>query len=147
MAAGLTVHPENVGALRARLNELARRTLRPAQLQPVLRLDAAVSLDALTEAGLAEIERLQPFGQENPPVQLLMAGLTHRRPPQKLGQQALHAKFWVSQGGRTFEAVWWGGGNKPWPEGRFDLAVTPQVRVYRGEPRIQLRVLDWRPAE
>ncbi len=147
LAAGLTVHPENVGALRARLNELARRTLRPAQLQPVLRLDAAVSLDALTEAGLAEIERLQPFGQENPPVQLLVAGLTHRRPPQKLGREALHAKFWVGQGGRTFEAVWWGGGNKPWPEGRFDLAVTPQVRVYRGEPHIQLRVLDWRPAE
>jgi single-stranded-DNA-specific exonuclease len=147
MAAGLTVHPQLVGPLRARLNQLARATLQPHQLQPVLRLDAAVSLDALTESGLAEIERLQPFGQDNPPVQLLVAGLTHRRPPQKLGRDEQHAKFWVTQGGRTFEAVWWGGGNKPWPEGRFDLAVLPQWREYRGQRRLQLRVLDWRPAQ
>jgi single-stranded-DNA-specific exonuclease len=112
----------------------------------VLRLDAAVSLDALTESGLDELERLQPFGQDNPPVQLLVAGLTHRRPPQKLGRDEQHAKFWVTQGGRTYEAVWWGGGSKPWPDGRFDLAVLPQWREYRGRRRLQLRVLDWRPA-
>ncbi len=146
MAAGLTVRPELVGPLRARLNHLARATLRPHQLQPVLRLDATVSLDARTEAALAEMERLQPFGQDNPPVQLLVAGLTHRRPPRKMGRDEQHAKFWVTQGGRAYEAVWWGGGNKPWPEDRFDLAVTPQWREYRGQRRLQLRVLDWRPA-
>lgn len=146
MAAGLTVRPELVGPLRARLNHLARATLRPHQLQPVLRLDAAVSLDAGTESALEEMERLQPFGQDNPPVQLLVGGLTHRRPPRKMGRDEQHAKFWVTQGGRAYEAVWWGGGNKPWPEDRFDLAVMPQWREYRGQRRLQFRVLDWRPA-
>lgn len=146
LAAGLTVRPDQVNALRQRLNHLARQTLKPEQLQPVLRLDAVVSLEALTEAGLDEIERLQPFGQENPPVQLLVAGVTHRRAPQKLGREEQHAKFWVSQGRRMIEAVWWGGGGKPWPDGRFDLAVVPQVRAYRGQRRLQLRVLDWRPS-
>jgi single-stranded-DNA-specific exonuclease len=145
MAAGLTVRPDHVNALRQRLNQLARQTLKPGQLQPLLRLDAAVSLEALTEASLDEIERLQPFGQENPPVQLLVAGVTHRHAPQKLGREEQHAKFWVSQGGRMVEAVWWGGGGKPWPDGRFDLAVVPQVREFRGQRRLQLRVLDWRP--
>ncbi len=146
MAAGLTVRPERVPALRARLNQLARATLRPEQLQPRLRLDAEVPLKALTAARLRELEHLQPHGPDNPPVQLLVRGVTHRYPPRKLGRDEQHAKFWVCQGDRCIEAVWWGGGPKPWPEGRFDLAVAPHLRDYRGVRRVQLRVLDWRPA-
>lgn len=147
MAAGLTLHPQQLPALRARLNELARRSLQPHQLQPVLRLDAAVALADLTPDGVEEIERLQPFGPDNPPVQVLVSGLTHRYPPQRIGHDAQHAKFWVTQGGPACEALWWGAGDKPWPEGRFDLAVTLQVREYLGRRRVQLRVLDWRPGE
>jgi len=29
----------------------------------------------------------------------------------------------------------------------FDLACTPQVNSYDGRRTVQLRVLDWRPAE
>ena len=146
MAAGLTLRPDRVNALRARLNQLARQALTPDLLQPALRLDAAVPLAALTEERLEEIERLQPFGQGNPAVQLLVEGLAHGREPQKLGRESQHAKFWVRQDGLEFEAVWWGAGGKAWPEGRFDLAVVPQVNEFRGRRRVQLRVLDWRPA-
>ena len=48
MAAGVTIAPMNVGAFRDRLNAIARRTLRPEQLQPVLKLDAEVTLRDLT---------------------------------------------------------------------------------------------------
>ncbi len=147
MAAGLTIHPQQLPALRVRLNELARQCLQPHQLQPVLRLDAAVALAELTADCVGEIERLQPFGPDNPPVQLLVRGVTHRHPPQRIGRDARHAKFWVTQGGPACEALWWGAADKPWPEGRFDLAVVPQVREYLGRQRVQLRVLDWRPAE
>src|SRR5216117_3058884 len=44
MAAGLSIHPKNLDALRSRLNELARRTLSREQLQPLLLLDAEVIL-------------------------------------------------------------------------------------------------------
>lgn len=146
MAAGLTVRPENVPALRTRLNELARRTLRPEQLCPALDLDATVNLDQLDVAGLEELDRLQPSGQGNPPVQVVVPRLRHRRPPQKLGREKQHAKFWLSQGGASIEAVWWGGGGKPWPDGVFDLAAIPQINEFNGSRRPQLRVLDWRPA-
>ena len=147
MAAGLTVRPENVPALRTRLNELARRTLRPEQLCPALELDAAVGLDQLTVAGIGELEQLQPSGQGNPPVQVVVPGLRHRRPPQKVGRERQHAKFWLTQGGTTIEALWWGGGGKVWPDGLFDLAGVPQINEFDGSRRAQLRVLDWRPAE
>jgi len=146
MAAGLTVRPENVPALRARLNELARRTLRPDQLRPALDLDAVVSLEQLTVAGIEELEQLQPSGQGNPPIQVVVPGVRHRRPPQKVGRDRQHAKFWVTQGGVTIEALWWGGGGKVWPDGPFDLAGVPQINEFDGARRPQLRVLDWRPA-
>lgn len=146
MAAGLTVRPEAVDALRMRLNRLARHALTAEQLRPALRLDAAVPLAELTDHRLAEIERLQPFGQGNPAVQVLVSGVSHAREPQKLGREGQHAKFWVRQNGLELEAVWWGASDKPWPAGRFDLAVVPQINTYRGRSRVQLRVLDWRPA-
>jgi single-stranded-DNA-specific exonuclease len=147
MAAGLTVRPENVPALRTRLNELARRALRPEQLRPALSLDATVVLDQLSVAHITELDRLQPSGQGNPPVQVVVRGLRHRRPPQRVGREKQHAKFWVTHGGVGVEAVWWGGGNQPWPDNPFDLAAIPQVNEFDGHRRPQLRVLDWRPCD
>ncbi len=48
MAAGLSIHSANLDAFRQRLNELARRALKPEDLQPPLRLDAEVGLDEMT---------------------------------------------------------------------------------------------------
>ena len=69
MAAGLSVAPEKIDLLRARLNEMARRALKPEDLQPPLRLDAEVGLDEITLDSLAELEQLKPNGQGNPGVQ------------------------------------------------------------------------------
>src|SRR5205085_114884 len=49
MAAGVTVKPEKIDELRARLNGLARRMLEPAQLQPLLRIDAELTVAELTQ--------------------------------------------------------------------------------------------------
>ena len=48
MAAGLSVLPEKIDALRGRLNEVARRTLPLEELKPGLRLDAEVGLEEIT---------------------------------------------------------------------------------------------------
>jgi single-stranded DNA-specific DHH superfamily exonuclease len=42
MAAGLSIAPDKIDLFRQRLNEIARRTLKPEDLQPPLRLDAEV---------------------------------------------------------------------------------------------------------
>lgn len=145
MAAGLSVPPGNLDALRRRLNELARKMLRPEQLQPPLRLDAVVALSTLTEDQLGELEQLRPTGQANPPVQLIVAGLRHDRPPQRVGKERQHAKFWVTDGRVTREAIWYAAGDRPIPEGMFDLACVPHIHEYNGRRNVQLKVLDWRP--
>lgn len=146
MAAGLTINPKNLDAFRTRLNDLARRTLKREQLQPVLRLDAEVDLSELSFERVQELEKLKPLGQKNPAVNLCARNLTHQRTPQRMGKQNQHAKFWVGSGGKTFEAVWWNCGEVPLSKVSFDLAFTPQINEFNGNSSVQLKVLDWRPA-
>jgi single-stranded-DNA-specific exonuclease len=146
MAAGLSLQPDKMDALRQRLNELARRALKPEDLQPPLRLDAEAGLDEMTLESLGELARLKPTGQGNPPVQFCARGVNHQRPLQRIGADKQHVKMWVTDGAVTHEAVWWNGGDKSLPVGKFNLAFAPQVNEFNGRRTVQLKVLDWRAA-
>jgi single-stranded-DNA-specific exonuclease len=147
MAAGLSLQPDKMDALRHRLNELARRALKPEDLQPPLYLDAEAGLDKMTLEMLGELEGLKPTGQGNPPVQFCARNLTHQRPLQHMGKEKQHVKLWVTDGAVTHEAVWWNGGDKSLPVGKFDLAFAPQVNEFNGRRTVQLKVLDWRQTD
>jgi single-stranded-DNA-specific exonuclease len=144
MAAGVTIQPERLEELRVRLNGLARRALTPEQLQPRLRLDAEVSLGDLTVERLAELERLEPMGQGNPTVQLVVRGLRQQRPPLRMGKEQQHVKLFVTDGRTTLDAVLWNVGKAELPTGTFDLAAVPQINEYNGKRSVQLKMLDWR---
>ena len=144
MAAGLSLDAKNVDSFRIRLNQIARERLKPQDLQPPLRLDAQVGFNEMNYESLAELARLKPNGQGNPPVQFYAADVTHQRPLQRMGTEKQHVKMWVTDGLATHEAVWWGAGNESLPVGRFDLAFTPQLNQHNGRTMVQLKVLDWR---
>ena len=144
MAAGITIHPGKLDALRQRLNELARRTLKPEDLQPPVRLDAEVGLDEITLPALAELDQLRPTGMGNPNVQFFARNLTHQRPLQRIGGDKQHVKLWVTDGNAGHEAVWWNAGKESLPVGKFDLAFAPQVNDYNSRRTVQLKVLDSR---
>ena len=144
MAAGLTIAPEKLNLLRERLNELAKRALKPEDLQPPLRLDAEVQLADLNLDSLAELEKLKPTGQGNPALQFCARNLTQKKPPLRMGAKKQHAKLWVTDGVVTHEAVWWNAGEGSLPAGNFDLAFAPGVNEYNGRTTVQLKVLDWR---
>ena len=147
MAAGLTIQPERLDELRVRLNALARRTLKPEQLQPPLRLDAEVTLGDLTPERLTELERLEPMGQGNPAVQLVVRDVRQQRPPLRMGKEQQHVKLFVTDGRNTLEAVLWNAGKGDLPSGTFDLAAVPQINEYNGKRSVQLKMLDWREAK
>ena len=144
MAAGLSIKPDKVDALRARLNEIAKRKLKPEDLQPPLRLDAEISLTDLNLDSLAELEKLKPTGMGNPAMQFYARNLTHQKPPLRMGANKQHVKLWVTDGTATHEAVWWNAGNGSLPGGKFDLAFAPGVNEFNGRTTVQLKVLDWR---
>lgn len=146
MAAGITLHPDQCEPFRERLNAIARRSLKPGQLQPALRLDAEITPAELTLDRLRELEKLQHTGMGNPAVQLVMRNVWHQRPPQCFGPDKRHVRLWVTDGRAMHTALWWGAAAEPLPTGRFDLAFSPQLNDYQGSVTIQLKVLDWQPA-
>ena len=147
MAAGLSILPDKIDLLREKLNDLARRTLKPDDLRPSLRLDAEVGLDEITYGMLGELEKLKPHGQGNPAPQFCARNVSHAKPLQRIGAEKQHVKMRVTDGAATLEAVWWNSGDKSLPVGKFDLAFVPQINEFKGSHSVQLRVLDWQAAE
>ncbi len=145
MAAGVSVELGKLDLFRTRLNEIARRSLRPDALQPELCLDGRVALEEMTLDSLHQLNDLKPVGQGNAPVAFYASKVAHRRPLQRMGADKQHVKMWVTDGVTTREAVWWGAGGKELPVAGFDLAFIPQVNDYNGVRNVQLQVLDWRP--
>ena len=146
MAAGLTIAPDKIDLFRQRLNDLARRSLKPEDFQPPLRLDAEVQLDEISLNTLAELDKLKPTGQGNPALQFCARNLAHKKPVQRMGAKKQHVKMWVSDGVVTHEAVWWNAGDGSLPAGKFDLAFAPSLNEFNGRTTVQLKVLDWREA-
>jgi single-stranded-DNA-specific exonuclease len=146
MAVGITIRPAQIDSLRMRLNDLARRSLKPEQFKPALALDAEVQARQITLTLVRELERLEATGMGNPPVQFWLRKVSHARPLLRMGVDKKHAKLWVTDGTHTLEAILWGVGDGPLPVGCFDLAFTPQINEFNGSATVQLRVRDWRPA-
>jgi single-stranded-DNA-specific exonuclease len=147
MAAGVTLHPAKLPAFRERFNQVARRELNSRAPQPSLRIDAEAGLEEMTLSFLKHLDLLKPFGQGNPQVHFCARRLRHQRPLQRIGNAKQHVKMWVTDGALAHEAVWWGAGGESLPAGVFDLAFAPQVNTYNGRAIVQLKVLDWRPAD
>ncbi len=148
MAAGVTIQPNRLAALRERLNGAARTALSPELLRPELRLDASIPLAELTIERLTELMRLQPFGQGNPALQFLIPRVSLATPAQKLGRQQQHWKFRLTDGQAYVDALWWGAAEaaeRP-PSGTFDVAAVPQLEEFNGRTLVRLKFLDWRPA-
>ncbi len=146
MAAGLSIVPDKIDALRERLNHLARTTIKADDFQPPLRLDAEAGLSEFSLEQMRELDSLAPTGQGNPAVQLYVRNVKQSRPAIRMGGEKQHAKMWVTDGAATLETVWWNAGKASLPDGPFDLAFAPQINDFNGKRTIQLKLLDWRPA-
>jgi single-stranded-DNA-specific exonuclease len=145
MAAGLTIASGRFADLRTRFNNLVRSTISADALSPVLRLDAEVALADLTFDALKLLEKIDPIGQGNPPIQFAARRLQLRGEPKRFGSAQQHLRFSVSDGQTSHQALWWNCGEPELPE-RFDLAFAPELSEYNGTFGIQLKVLDLRPA-
>ena len=146
MAAGLSLHPAKVSLLRERLNAQAHALLQPEQLRPALRLDAEAALPELALDRLEELQRLDPTGEGNPVAKVVVRGLSHRWPPQRMGKESQHLKMRLTNGRETVEAVWWNCPPAAAPKDQFDLACIPTINCYNGARAVQLKVLDCQPA-
>lgn len=92
MAAGFTVKAEKIADLEA---FLSARVLQPEHLYAasrVLHIDAVLSIGGVNEQLVRQLERMGPFGQGNPPVRVIIEGVTNISPQLVAGQ---HVKTWL----------------------------------------------------
>lgn len=144
MAAGVTMEPSRLPALREELNAIVSREVARELLIPALRLDGETRLCDLNVPMLEQLERLGPFGMGNPPVQLFTRRLRVIGSVMRMGRDEQHLKFRVQDETGVHEVVWWNGAEAEFPAASFDMAYAPSVSEYRGRRTIQLKLLDWR---
>ena len=147
MAAGVSVKPGRLDAFRERINEIAKKTITPDMFQPPLKLDAETDLSELTLVHVEEMRQLEPLGQGNPEIQLLVAGLTLSSPVYRMGRDKQHAKFWVTDERGACEVVAWNLKPADEPKDTFDIAIAPQINDFNDRRTVQLKLIDWRPAK
>jgi single-stranded-DNA-specific exonuclease len=144
MAAGLEIGREQVAAFSERFNEVAAAALSGADLRPVQKVDAWMELGEADERMMEALEQMRPFGFGNSTPVWAAGGLRLVGPPRVVGQG--HLKLMLASGGVQREAIGWGLGARPIPDGPLDVAFQLRRESYQGRERLVLNVQDFRPS-
>ncbi|ADU63314.1 MAG: single-stranded-DNA-specific exonuclease RecJ [Pseudodesulfovibrio sp.] len=146
-AAGLSLVPENLAALREQFNAFVISQLGPEPLTPTLKLDRQLPFAEITNTLLNELELLQPFGLGNPEPVFASAPVTVAE-YRLFGRENEHVKLVLADaqtGARLPGKAWRMGREFPRnTQGQaMRFAFTPKIDRFRGIPSIDLRIRDW----
>lgn len=147
-AVGFKVANTNIDALRKRLVTWAGEHFQGEPPAPRLRLDAEVPLLALNHQLMAELNKLEPYGEGNPNPHFLATELKLTDTPRRIGEDR-HLSFRVSQGNTSIRAVGWSMGGRldelVSGGGECSVAFTPKINEFRGQRTVEMEVIDFRP--
>lgn len=144
MAAGLALPVEHIPRFRQELSRTLRQRYGQRPSRPPLHIDGELPLRDLSPTLVADLERLAPFGEGNPPLTLLSRQL-HLENVRPVGREGEHLLLSVRDDGEVQRVIWWRGADAELPEGPFDLAYTVRTSTYRGEVGLQIEWLDYLP--
>jgi single-stranded-DNA-specific exonuclease len=150
MAVGAKIRPKDIDAFRKRFQEYAAKHFPTAgPPAPRLRLDAEVPLSALTPGLLRDLDKLEPYGADNPRPRFLAGGLEIVGDPRRIGKDERHLNFRVRQNGTSMRVVAWGMGDRldelMSGDRKCCVAFTPRVNEWQGHRTIELEVVDFQP--
>jgi single-stranded-DNA-specific exonuclease len=148
-AAGLSIKAERTSALAERFEAVVRSRLSAEDLIPETEIDAEMDLSLLDAQTMAEVRRLEPYGQGNPEpvfvsreIEVISLRVVGGNP--LLGKPG-HLKLVLRspRGGRPVDAIGFGMGHLPVAQrSKIDLLYTPEINVWNGAASLQLRVRD-----
>ncbi|GAB6038344.1 single-stranded-DNA-specific exonuclease RecJ [Fundidesulfovibrio butyratiphilus] len=146
-AAGLSLAPENLPALRERFAAHVAQTLGAAPLRPTLRLDGELGFGLIDQPLLKELDLLSPFGCGNPePV--FRSPAVNVRSRRDFGKGHVFLDVRDKDSGVTLRAKGWRMAEQLCDVAAgqsIHLAFTPRLDTYNGLSSIELRLRDWRP--
>ena len=148
MAAGFTVENSNIEVLQQELEQKAQDALAGLDLMPQLSIDLAIPMDALNENLVADLDRLEPTGHQNPAPTFMSSGL-HVAHCRRVGEDGKHLKLKLAgEHGAQMDAIGFGLGDwaKRMPQ-KIDAAYHAEMNEWNGRRSLQMQLLDIRPAE
>lgn len=149
-AAGVRMKATAVGDVRDTLAAWAAEHFHPTVADTELRIDAEVLLSEVTVAAVKELDRLGPFGQENPVPRFVASRVELAEPPKTMGEGDRHLAIKVRQQGTTMRGVAFGRGE--WAEelkattGPISITFAPVINTFRGFNKVELHLIDWKPS-
>lgn len=145
-AAGFSVAPGRIPEMRARLVEDAGRHLDAGALVGAIDVDAELALGAVDRRMVQWLGLLGPFGSGNPAPVFIARGVrvTDSR---AVGADGAHLQMSLRAGNVTWRAIAFRQAAAAVPAGGdADVVYTFRSDQFAGEARLQLEVLDLRPA-
>jgi single-stranded-DNA-specific exonuclease len=147
MAAGMSLASENIYEFRRGLSTVVRGMLGKTAVQPEIQLDAFIDLAAINLEFAADITRLAPFGNGNPPLTLATKNVQVKS-RRTMGSRGDHLDLKIEdESGNEQRVVWWFGDIDALPQGRFDIAYTVRQNFFKGKHEVLVEWLDARPVE
>lgn len=148
-AAGVRLMATAVPDVRTQLAAWAAEHFHPTASDTELRIDAEVLLSEVTFPAVKELDRLGPFGQENPQPRFVASRVELAEPPKTMGEGDRHLAVKIRQQGTTLRGVAFGRGE--WAEelqatdGRISVTFAPVINTFRGYNKVELQLIDWKP--
>ena len=146
-AAGFTLRENKVDFLKRELERIAESPeggLKDEDLAPRIDVDSEITLEEITPEMVSQIKALSPFGQGNPePLFLARSLKVHKS--RIVGDR--HLKLRVGQGKNSFDAIGFNLSDICPVDGEpIDIVFTPELNMWQGYEKIQLRITDLKNA-
>ena len=143
LAAGLSIKTENIDEFRRKINEYSAGKINVSDLVPTISIDAQIKVPYITISTINDINKLQPFGVENPtPVFSVRNIKIHKLSVMSGGK---HLRMTLFKDNKYLDSVGFGMGEyaKHLKEGDFiDVAFGLDINDFRGFRNAQLIIKD-----
>ena len=142
-AGGLTIRRENFPTFAERFEKVARETLAPEDLTPLLEVDAQLDFSAIGMELMKQLSVLEPFGIGNPEPLFMTRGVEIAERKTINGG----ARFRLRQGGRTLGAVAFGSAESlPDGDAKLDIVYRLNENEWNDTFAVELRIVDSKTA-
>ncbi len=146
-AAGFKISFDKLQPFREQFTAIAARHFPKGPRAPRLALDVEAPLSALTIPVVLDLDKLEPYGNQNRQPLFLASGLKIVETPKCVGQGERHLRFKVKQESTSLWCIAFGMADRL-PElmsqgGLCNLACRPQVNEWNGYRSVQLEVHDF----
>lgn len=148
-AAGMTLSPDSVDAFIERFEEVVSQTIAPELLIPEIEIDAEIQLSDIKDSFYNIIRQFEPFGPNNLRPVFLSRNCYDYQGNSRIVKEA-HIKFVIhQQDGKVMDGIGFNLSDKYdiLTQGPFDIVYTLDENDFNNIKRLQIKVIDIRPAE